>query len=152
MSDELEQPNEVFDPAWEAHKLSLKGLSWGQIAAQTGYQSSEAAEIAAKVYVQREALRLSNMERAERLAMMMARYDAQLAAWWDASVALDDKAGAQVLRILNAQSKLLGLESVAEDDSGKKRTILVMGSEKQYIEALQEVASEPESSNEDERG
>lgn len=148
MSSEIEQPNEVFDPGYEAHNLNLKGLPWSDIAAQTGYPTSEAAELGAKIYLQREALRLQALTKAERLALMMARYDAQLAAWWSASIQLDDKAGTQVLRILNAQAKLLGLEEVEKDASGKGKTILVMGTEKEFTSALKEIAEKTDQSNE----
>jgi hypothetical protein len=57
------------------------------------------------------------------------------------------------LRILNAQSKLLGLETIETDQSGKGKTILVMGSEKDYTAALKQVvgdaSSDSESNNSD---
>lgn len=152
-ADKLINELEAFEPPFEAYRLRLRGVPWREVAKRCGYRTESSAAIAVRNYLQSAALMQSKEKKSEALAMEIARLDELQNSWWEAAVRGDDKAAQIVLRVISQRSKMLGIEdpNKVDDGGGNQKTILVMGSNKDYARQLQEIAStQPAPEEEDE--
>lgn len=118
---------EVFDPAFAAHLLFLRGNSWAEVADATGYPSANAAQLAVTAYLSKAAAAMDDDMKAAALALQAERYQAFLKAWWTAgTTGLDPQAGNIVLKTLERIDKL---NRIGEDDktADTTRTLIITG-------------------------
>lgn len=129
---------EVFDPSYEAHKLRLSGMAWEDVAKETGYPSVDACRMGVQRLLTRAAAQLNKEQQAERLSVELDRLDALQYAFWGAAVHGDEKAAMFCLNVSKQRGKLLGLEA-QEKETVTTKTIVVAGSQEDYVNSLREV-------------
>lgn len=139
--------HEVFEPAYTAYQFRVQGKSWREVADLTGYATEYSAAIAVRQYLQTAAVKVDQARRDECLHLEIARLDELQNKWWEAAIKGDEKAANVVLKIIQQRSKLLQLEAPSSESSGTQTTILVAGSNKDYVKKLKEIVNsktEPE--------
>lgn len=131
-------PVEVFDPAHAAHELRLTGMDWRAVAKITGYPTQDACRVAVSAYLTKAAALLSKEQQLERLAAELDRLDVLTHAYWTMAVSGDVNAAKFVLDVSKQRARLLKLET-DEKEAGTTRTIVVSGSEADYVQSLKRV-------------
>ena len=102
----------AHDRMLHALELRKRGLSYRQIAAQTGYKSAQAAHKAVMTALQR-----TTQEPADEVRKLeLERLDALLFGVWEAAINGDDKAVNNALRIMERRAKLLGLDAPVKNE------------------------------------
>src|SRR5690606_34877588 len=97
----------AHDRMLAALELRKQGLTYRQIAAQTGYKSAQAAHKAVMTALQR-----TTQEPADEVRKLeLERLDALLFGVWEAAINGDDKAVNNALRIMERRAQLLGLDA-----------------------------------------
>ena len=148
-SDPATAALDVFDPAYEAHKLRMRGMPWREVAIRTGYDSESAAVLAVGHYVSKAATAIDIAQKREALAMQLQRYEAVLDAWWSAGVppttasgvalaSLDEKAANVVLKTLAQIDKLHHFDT-EESGTAAPEVIVIGGDPAQYAAGLRAV-------------
>lgn len=129
---------EVFDPAYEAHRRRVGGMSWREVAENTGYPSEDACRLGVQAYLSKAAAQLNREQQAERLAVELDRLDALQAGFWAAAMLGDEKAAMVVLNVIRTRAKLLGLET-KDTEAAAVKTIVIAGSQEEYVAGLKAV-------------
>lgn len=146
--------------AVEAHDMHLAGHPWSVIAARVGYASPRVCSMAVTAYLQRAAVKQAPDQRRQQLDLERARLDALQAAFWQRAVSGDVKAAAVVLKVVVERSRLPGL-TAEPNQPDTPRTIIIDGSEEQFIAGMKSVverrearrgASSPRSATDDDTG
>lgn len=102
----------AHDRMLAALELRKRGLTYSQIAAQTGYKSAQAAHKAVMTALQR-----TTQEPADEVRKLeLERLDALLSGVWYAAINGDDKAVNNALRIMERRAKLLGLDAPVKNE------------------------------------
>lgn len=127
VEDAPEPEPEVFYPQSEAHRLSLRGLPWREIAQRTGYPDAASAFAAVQRWRQAGAAQRAASEQRAAFEEQMERYGTLLDAWWDDAVTAKKPAALTgVLRILERMDKLQRLD---EPQASNAPTALVIPSD-----------------------
>lgn len=136
LPDRMELEHEIERPKyWYAHQLRLAGATWPEVAEALGYASGDSAHGAVAKALERGQARQTSQEmldlELERLDML------QLVVWRQARQG-DGKAIETVLKIMAQRAKLLGLgeHQIYEDEKTDKSTILIGGSESEYLAGI----------------
>jgi hypothetical protein len=133
---------EVFEPAYEAHKLRLTGMGWRDVARLTGYADEDTAERSVAYYLSKAAAEMTQEMRQAALRTALDRYDELLQAWWSRALRLNPVAVNGVLKLLAQRAKLEGLE--ATDETPKtSQTIVITGNSEEYVTRLKALADKP---------
>lgn len=138
------QDGDVFEPAYEAHQLRIRGVAWADVAAATGYSSASSAIMAVQAYLQKATLAMSAERQKLALETELARLDALHERWWPAAMGGDEKAANVILKISQQRSKLERLDDEDKSKSGGTKTIVIQAgaSEVEYVSALQRVVDD----------
>jgi hypothetical protein len=134
---------EVFDPADDAHRLRVDGVAWSDIALATGYSSPAVCPMAVTAYLQKAAVRRTPEQQHAALQVELDRLDALQRGCWQAATTGEVKSAQLALKIIVERAKLLGLDQIPED--AQPRTIVIGGSEQEYIAGLKRVIAGTES-------
>lgn len=129
------------DRAYEAHQRRLSGMSWHDVAAEVGYLDGRVANTAVSTYLQKVAVEMAPELRREALQREVDRLDALQHGCWHQAVKGDLGAGNLVLKIIGQRSKLLGLDR-PDITLNEQRTILISGTEEEYMAGLMAIAAE----------
>lgn len=122
---------------YHAYQLHLQGMSWPEIAEKVDYANGPTARVQVRAYLTRAAGEMEVARKAEILETEMARLDAlQSAAWPDAMLG-DVKSIGAVLAVMKHRATLLGLGEGNLADATKYTTVVIAGSEEEYIRALE---------------
>lgn len=141
---------DVFDPPYEAAKLRVTGMGWREVAEATGYASEVSCAVAVRSYLQNAALQEGYARKKEALTLELMRLDELQARWWTAAIKGDEKAAQIVLKVIGMRAKMLGVEEHDSEKATGNKTILVMGSNKDYSETLKEIVAGKHDQQEDE--
>jgi hypothetical protein len=106
---------EVFDPAFEAHRMRLTGAAWSDIAAATGYSSGAVCQLAVTAFLQKAAVTRTPEQQRAAVQTELDRLDELQRTCWLAATNGDVKAGHLVLKIIVERVKLLGLDRQPAD-------------------------------------
>lgn len=145
---------EVFDPAYEAHKLRMQGVAWREVAARSGYATPADAIMSVRRYLTQAAAEIDATQKQEALRLQLDRYEAVLSAWWAAGTngaplrnslgvvvpgvtVMDEKAGNMVLKTLAQIDRLHNFD--ADTASSTPEIIVIGGSEQEYTEGLRAI-------------
>lgn len=130
----------VIDPPMMAYRLLVSGLSWFEIAAQTGYETGADAQRAVEVLMMRAAAEQGPSNRALALRLSVARHEALMQPWWDkATRGHDLGAAAVVSRELAALDKVQRIGEMDAQSGQHGPRIVIAGTEADYVRGLQEV-------------
>jgi hypothetical protein len=134
--DELELEHELKRPKWwYAQQLRLAGAQWDEIATALGYQTGATAHTVVKREIGK--VQANKQTRQEMLDLELERLDMLQLVVWRRARQGDLKAIEAVLKIMATRHKLLGMgESIYEDETKDKNTILIGGDTEEYIAAL----------------
>jgi hypothetical protein len=127
----------VFDPADEAHRLRIDGIPWSDIAISTGYASAAVCQMAVTAFLQKAAVRRTPEQQHAALQLEVDRLDTLQRGCWQAATTGEVKSAQLALKIIVERAKLLGLDRVPED--AQPQTIVIAGSEEEYIAGLKQV-------------
>jgi hypothetical protein len=130
----------AHDRAYEAHQLRLTGLDWKAIAERVGYLDGKVAATAVNAYLQKVALEQAPEHRRHALDLELGRLDQLQAAFYPNALAGDVIAANFVLKVIARRCAVLGFDKPDDDAGATARTIVVAGSEQEYIAALQRAA------------
>lgn len=137
-SSEIAIPDDGESLAVTAHQLRLSGLPWRQVAEQAGYTDAKVAQTCVRQYLQRAAIEKGEAARREALELELARLDALQEAVWPTAMNGDTRAVDTVLKIMNSRAKLLQLEG-HDDRVVEQKTLIITGTQDEFVEALQGV-------------
>lgn len=136
LPSEVELEHEIERPRWwYAQQLRLAGATWDEVAKALGYQSGPTAHTTVK----RHTAEMSKANAQELMELELERLDMLQIVVWRRARQGDLRAIDTVLKIMATRAKYLGLDQrTYEDESDKKATILIGGSEDAYIAAIKE--------------
>lgn len=118
-----------------AVELAMAGHSYDEIAELVGYANRGTAWRA----VQDALSEHTALSVQEYRALALARYDALLSGHWDAATAEGNVRSAElILKVIAAESKLLGLDPVSHE-AAQVNTAIVGGDSEEYIAALKAI-------------
>jgi hypothetical protein len=129
---------EVFDPAYEAHRLRVTGATWADVAVATGYSSGAVCQLAVTAYLQKAALTRTPEQQRAALQTELDRLDELQRTCWPAATNGDLKAAHLALKIIVERAKLLGLDR-PQEDAGAQQTLVIGGTSEEYIAGLKAV-------------
>lgn len=138
LPDELELEHELKRPKWwYAQQLRLAGAQWDEIATALGYQTGSTAHAVVKREV--ASVQLAKQTRQEMMDLELERLDMLQLVVWRTARQGDLKAIEAVLKIMATRHRLLGMgDAVYEDEKKDASTILVDGSEENYVRAIKQ--------------
>ncbi len=111
-------------------------MDWPEIAQRVGYLDGRIAALAVTAWLQKVAVEQAPDHRRETLHLELRRLDALQAGFWEAAMAGDLAAATFVLKVIHRRCTILGFYRVEDDLSGNPRTIVIGGSEADYIAGL----------------
>ncbi|HPJ18860.1 MAG TPA: hypothetical protein PLQ14_06880 [Actinomycetota bacterium] len=129
--------DEEIELARKALVLRRAGFDLFEIAQRLKVTEHKAAS-ATRNALEAAALMVSLAERRELLNLEVTRLDALQAAVWDDAMTGDVRAVEAALKLVQARSKLLGLDT---DQSATSTTVVVAGDTQTYIETLKQLES-----------
>lgn len=129
---------EVFEPAFIAHQLRLRGETWKDVAEATGYPTPSACQHAVTGYIQRAAIARSAEQRELALQTQIDRYEALLRSWWDLGTTMHDEKAANIL--LKALAQLDRVQKLDDMETSAATAVMVIaGTEEEYIARLRAI-------------
>jgi hypothetical protein len=137
LPDKLELEHEIEKPRyWYAHQLRLAGATWAEVAEALGYASGQSAHSAVKMALDRAEYPRQTSQ--EMLDLELERLDMLQLVHWRAARQGDIKATEIVLKISAQRAKLIGLgeNNQYEDEKSDKNTVLIGGTEEEYIAGI----------------
>ena len=123
--------------AYEAHQ---RGEAWDVIAIREGWPSANAARAAVRRYLTEGQVLAEDWTKAEMLALELAKLNRLRAAVWDSALEGKIPAVAMARQLTLDRIELLKLKDQADEDEQAARTVVVLGSEDDYVSTLQQVA------------
>lgn len=129
-------------PDEQVYHLRRAGHSFSDITTLMGIERAEAL-LAYRAYMNKLAAEYSLEEREMHVNLEMARLDELQAAIWESAIA--EKSVQKIdsiLRIMGLRAKLLGFDKITPNPEAVRQIILVTGSQKEFIEALQQGRAE----------
>lgn len=140
MADEGNLPSHSQTSAELAYEAKMQGRSLSDIGLELG-MSPQSVNNLIQGQMTMEAQFYSAEERKGLLAMEIARLDRLQSAAWEAALMNDPKSMDAVLKIIDKRTKLLGLD-VPDAKDASVQVLVIGGMEKDYVEALKDMALE----------
>lgn len=127
---------ELYDPALQVYHLKMAGFSFELIASKLDISQKEATQLYKDFKTQRAAT-LSPDERRASLELQMDRLEDLQSSYYGVATAGDLKAAEYCLKLIQEQNKLMRLYDADGTDAQQVANILVVGgSQKEFIDAL----------------
>lgn len=131
----MEQQNEKARKALELRKA---GHTWWHIAENLGVTETAASNLVSHAIAEAAAMVDEGAKRA-LLALEIERLDELQRAVWTDATSGDIRAVEAALKIIQARSKVLGLDNIT-GNTVTNNTIVVAGTSEQYVDALRKIA------------
>ena len=133
----------LFPKPYYAYQLRLAGHDWPHIAAKLNYRSGPNAEDAVRKWLyrtnearQKEWAVTKDQMHTDAINSECDRLDALQAAYWQDAIEGDIPSANFVLKVIAQRAKLLGLETQAAQVTHQLNTLVVGGTESEYVAAL----------------
>ena len=126
---------------YRAHQLHLRGLSWGQVAAEEGYLNAQAAKYDVDTWLEQGRALVQDSVRRDMLRTEVARLDELQATVWPMAMKGHLPAVRQVMDLVMNRAKLIGLGTFSKSDEDESdltpETVIIPGDDTGFVSHLQ---------------
>ena len=131
---------------YRAHQAHLRGLSWGQVAAEEGYLNAQAAKYDVDTWLEAGKALVQDSVRRDMLRTETARLDELQATVWPMAMKGHLPAVRQAMDLIVTRAKLLGLGTYSKSDEDESdltpETVIIPGEDTGFTSALRLIAEE----------